>query len=102
MTELEVELSLEAEADLEDIGDYIFEQTGSLRLMFGYIVQLRAACDRIGRVPEGARRRPDLGQELRSRAYKGGATIVYRVEPERVLILRILRKGRDVERQFPR
>ena len=102
MTELEVVLSPAAEIDLEQIGDHIFEQSRSSRIMFDYIVRLRDACRRIGRLPHGARARPDLGPDLRSRSYRGAATIVYRVEPERVLILRILRAGRDVEGAFGR
>ena len=100
MRELEVALSPDAEADLEQIGDYIFEQSGSLRTMFDYITRLRRACDQISLVPEGARKRDELGRKLRSRSYRRNATIVYRVELDRVLILRILRRGRDVAGQF--
>ena len=100
MRRLEVRYDADARTDLSAIINWIVEQGADRGTAYAYAARIEARCKRIGLAPQAGRRREDLGLDLRIAAFEHSATIVYRVEPDRVLILRILRRGRDVERAF--
>lgn len=87
--------STNAEADLEEIADYIARDNPRRALSF--ISELRAAGSRIARTPRGS---PLVsGYEtkgLRRRAY-GNYSIYYRLNQDAVEIARILHQARDQE-----
>ena len=72
----------------------------STRTVRAYIVRIRSRYARVGLAPMGGAPQAALGDGVRSVPFERTATIFYRVEPDRVLILRILRRGRDVTAQL--
>ena len=100
MRSLTVAYAPDARADLNAIQDWLLEQGASTPTALGHVLGIQARCDRVGLTPFSGRPRPDLQEGARSVSFRRSATIIYRVEPDRVLILRVLRRGRDVEAQF--
>lgn len=92
-------LSLEAQSDIASTSRWLAEQGVPMRIVRGYFAKLRSRYVSLGSTPWIGPPREDLGPDLRGLAAPS-ATIIYRVESERVLILRILRRGRDVGAQF--
>lgn len=90
---LNVAFTSGARADIRDIAEFSVERFGSERARV-YIRELRAACKRLGDFPEMAPVfhgvRP-LARCLVHRSHR----IFYRVERERILILRILHHAQD-------
>jgi toxin ParE1/3/4 len=86
-----------ARADLFNLYDYIARRSGRERAG-GYIDRIEAACMALADFPErGTRRDADLGAGLRTIGFERRVTIVFRVEPDGVHILRVLYGGRDIE-----
>jgi toxin ParE1/3/4 len=93
-------VALEAEADLDDIWYYIAGGSGSLEIADRFVDSLTERFYLLSRNPFLGRRRDE---ELRSglRSFPVGEYIIfYRIEAEEVLILRVLRGGRDVRAIF--
>lgn len=82
-------------ADLRDIGRFIARDNADRALTF--VGELVDKCRSIAGRPRAGRLRPEIGEHVRSRAYKN-YVILYRVEGDRVRILRIVHGSRDVER----
>lgn len=82
-----------AEQDLEAIADYIAVDNPVRALSF--VRELRAQCLRITLNPPGYRLRPDLGDGIRSCAH-GNYVIFFEVDPDTVVIVRILHGARDI------
>jgi toxin ParE1/3/4 len=80
-----------AEADLEEIGDYI-ALDNPLRAM-SFIAELRSHCAQLLLFPEAAALRQELGEGLRSQPH-GRYLIFYRVAEHSVRIERILQGNR--------
>lgn len=57
---MRVRFSKRSEIDLEEIGDYVAND--SPRNAANFVVKLRDACQRIGRMPTGYRLRPELSE----------------------------------------
>ena len=92
--------AVEAEADLDDIWTYIAEASGSLDIADSFIDSLTERFYLLSRNPYiGRRRDEELGPGLRSFPIRD-YIILYRIEAEDVLILRILRGSRDIEAMF--
>ncbi len=86
-----------AEQDLEAIGDYIAQDNPRRALSF--VEELHRQCERIARNPQGYRRRPELGQGLRSCAH-GHYVIFFEANEGEVLIIRVLHGARDLPSLF--
>ncbi len=80
-----------AEADLEEIGDYI-ALDNPLRAI-SFIEELRLQCARLLAFPEAAPARPELGKGLRGQPH-GRYLIFYRVTGDDLRIERILQGSR--------
>lgn len=90
---MRVELSRLALADLERIGDWIAANAGT-DVALAYLDRLELACAALIEFPRRGTRRGDLGQDVRTISFEGRATIAYRVEEQRVLILGVFHAGR--------
>jgi toxin ParE1/3/4 len=90
-------LSPLAEQDLEAIGDFIARDNPRRALSF--VRELRTQCGKIASSPQGYRRRPELGEAIRSCAY-GNYAIFFVEEDEVVRIIRVLHGAMDIEAQF--
>jgi len=90
---MRVDISAEAERDLETIGDYIARDNPARAI--GFLRELRAKCLALAELPRGfplVRRYEALG--IRRRVH-GDYLIFYRVEPERVVVLHVLHGATD-------
>ncbi len=85
--------SAAAENDIEIIGDYIALDNPSRALSF--IGKIRARCEDIADLPEGAPLVPEFGSRIR-RAVMGNYLIFYTIEGEDIVILHILHGARNV------
>lgn len=90
---MRVRLSKRSEIDLEEIGDYIAIDSPMNAVRF--VLELREACQKIGRMPSGYRPRPELGDGLRSSTLKS-YTIFFVVKDDEVLVMRVLHGARDI------
>ena len=82
-----------AEKDLEEIGDYI-AQNNPLRAQY-FVEELYEQCRQMGDFPQAYRKRPELGERRRSRAY-GRYVIIFSENQNEVRIERILHGARDI------
>lgn len=88
-----VAFSPQAEADLEEIGDFIAADSPATAVAF--IDELREQCDRIAKTPTAYRRRPELGAALRSCAH-GRYVIFFNATEAQLRIERVLHSARDL------
>jgi toxin ParE1/3/4 len=87
-------LSPQAEADLEEIGDYIAEDNPANARRF--IERLTSKLKALGRHPMTGRARPELRSDLRSFPY-GAYLILYRVVGDGVEIVRVVHAARNLD-----
>ena len=88
-----VELTIDAESDLEAIGDYISRDNPARAISF--IGELRAACLGLAELPHRfplLERYASLG--VRRRAY-GNYLIFYRVDADRIVVIHVLHGAQD-------
>ena len=90
---MRLELSPQAEIDLETVGDYVALDRPGNALRF--IQGLRDQCQKIARAPLAYVARPELGDGLRSCAH-GRYLIFFRPSAEAVRIERILHSAMDI------
>ena len=83
-----------AQADLLAIYLYIADHAGP-SVAADYVTRMRVFCARLDQMPLRGRLRADLGEGIRTLAFEGRATVVYRVDDLGVRIIRILSAGRD-------
>ena len=81
--------------DLRDIGLNIAKDNPDRAGSF--VVELVEKCRTIASRPKVGRLRPEIGEGVRSRVYRN-YVILYRIEPERVRILRVVHGARDIKR----
>jgi toxin ParE1/3/4 len=80
---------------LEDIANYIGEQSGDQERGAAYVAKLRAQCEKLATLPGLiGRPRPDLGDQVRSFVF-GNYLIVFRYETETIDILNVVHARRD-------
>ena len=86
-----------AEADLEEIGDFIAADNpaGALR----FVRDIRRHCREIARSPLAYVARPDLGAAIRACPH-GRYIIFFQASNDEVLIARVLAGARDLPRLF--
>jgi toxin ParE1/3/4 len=89
-------LAPQAEADLDDIAYYVFRETGSIEIAERLIDSITDRFALLGKYPHAGRHRDDLRQGLRGFPV-GRYVILYRVEGEDALILRVVHGRRDLE-----
>lgn len=96
----DVQLSRNAEADLDSIADYTLEHWGVQQLQT-YMADLKRTVDSLETKPEQKGiSRTDLREGLRAISHQNHYHIFYRVRGGTVEILRILHQRRDLPRFF--
>lgn len=83
-----------AQSDLFAIYNYIEKESGAARAG-GYIDRIEAACMALSMIPERGPVRNAIGSGIRVVGFERRAPIVFRVDGEQVLILRILYGGQN-------
>ncbi|CAN7518171.1 type II toxin-antitoxin system RelE/ParE family toxin [Mesorhizobium sp. LjRoot246] len=94
---LAVVLSENAISDLEAIGAYILENSGSENIANGFVDRIEERCQSIGNAPRGGRSRDDIVRGLRTVPFEHSAVITYLIENDVVRIVNIFHGGRDYE-----
>lgn len=90
-----VVITARAEADLEQIGDYIARDNPRRAITF--VAELIERCERLAETPEGFPLIPRYeASGIRRRTY-GGYLIFYRVGEDRIEILHVLNGAQDYE-----
>lgn len=88
-----VHLSVEAESDLEQIGDHIAQDNPKRALSF--VLELRNKCLDLADTPRGFPLMPRYERYGIRRRIHGDYLIFYRVENDRVVIIHVLHGARD-------
>jgi len=88
-----VELTDEAEGDLERIADYIARDNPRRALTF--IQELRTSCLELAETPEGFALVPRYERHGIRRRVHGSYLIFYRVQGERIIVIHILHGATD-------
>lgn len=87
--------------DLHSIFDWLEPETGAT-FARDYIRQIRDQCRSLADFPNRGRPHDHILTGMRTIGFERKATIVYIVEAEQVRILRVLHRGRDIDRSFDR
>ena len=95
----EVHFRAEAVEDLDALFCYVAEQS-SLEIAEGYLARIERACGSLASLPQRGTAVPGRVAGLRTMRFERRVTILFRVEDERVDILRILYGGRDLGPQI--
>jgi len=85
--------TVQAEQDLEEIGDYIAIDNPSRAVSF--VREIREHCAKISSSPLAYTLRPDLGERMRSCSH-GRYVILFQSSDTEVLIVRVLHGARDL------
>jgi toxin ParE1/3/4 len=93
---IEVRFRPSARADLFNLYSYIAKRSGRDRAG-KYIDRIEAACLRLGSFPQRGTRQEELGPGLRTIGFERRVTILFRVTPDMVEIVRVLCGGRDLK-----
>lgn len=93
----DVVFTVQAEHDLEEIGDYIAADNPSRAVSF--VREIREHCLKISASPLAYVARPELGKDIRSCAH-GRYLILFQSSDEDVLIVRVLHGARDLPALF--
>jgi toxin ParE1/3/4 len=88
-----------AKADLFDIYDWIAERADP-ETAFAYTSRIERRCQALRAFPHRGTPRNELESGLRTITFERRVLIAYRVEKDRVLILRLIRIARDIAAQF--
>jgi toxin ParE1/3/4 len=94
-----VHLARHAINDLAEIHAYLLPLAGAITAR-RYVEDIRAYCDQFAHFPERGTLRDDLRKGLRIIGYKRKVTIALRVDADRVTVLRVLGRGRDLGEVF--
>ena len=94
-----VRLDVRAAEDIERLGDYLSEVASPARAK-AYVRRVSEACQHLRTFPERGSLRDEIGPGLRAIGFKGRATIVFRVDPDEVVILGVFYGGRDIAARF--
>jgi toxin ParE1/3/4 len=90
-------LAPEADSDLDDIWLYLARESGSIEIADRLIDSITEKFCLLARFPHlGRRRDEDLRRGLRSFPVRD-YVVIYRVEGEDVVILRVVRGSRDIQ-----
>ncbi|MBS3647032.1 type II toxin-antitoxin system RelE/ParE family toxin [Pseudaminobacter sp. 19-2017] len=83
--------------DIAELLEFLVPRAGE-SVARAYVDRLIGFCEGFSLFPERGTRRDDISPGLRTVGYRRQATIAFRVEADRVIILRILYGGRDLSR----
>jgi len=97
MKRLRVEVAIKARGDLRELFLYLRDEGVSASVAGGYLRRIDQQFRKLGDAPFIGRLRNDLQPDLRTIGFERRATIAYRVEPKRVLIVGVFYGGRDYE-----
>jgi len=89
----------QAETDLDDIAYYVFRETGNVEIAERLIDSITDRFALLGKYPHIGRRRDDLRQGLRAFPV-GRYLVLYRVDGDDALILRVVHGRRDLDAVF--
>ena len=92
----DVVFAISADDDLNAIFDWVDGEAGPA-VAQAYLMRLYGACLRLAIFPNRGRRRDDLAPGVRTIPFERKAVIAYRVEGDRIHILRIVHHGRDLQ-----
>jgi toxin ParE1/3/4 len=95
MKSLRVTFRPEAQADIQNLLLSIFSVSQNFETTSRYIARLTGRCETIGDAPNGGRRCGPPHLQLRLVPFEQSAIIVYRLEPDRVRIVRIFSSRSD-------
>ena len=84
-----------AERELEDIYDYIADQSGPIRAE-SFVSSIRDHCKQLVEFPERGTLRDDLRPGLRVIGFRRRVSIAFAVKGDRVTIIGIFYGGRDM------
>jgi|HubBroStandDraft_5_1064220.scaffolds.fasta_scaffold836538_1 toxin ParE1/3/4 len=85
-----------AQADLDDIYDWIADRAGE-RAADRFMVRIRRPCERLDLFPERGTQRDDHAPGLRVFGIERRVTIAFKVYDDRVAIIRVLYGGRNID-----
>ena len=94
MARLGLEFTLEAQAEFTEGTDWAIDRFGE-KVALAYARGLKAACERLRDFPELAPVHPGVEPTTRVLHHRSHR-VFYIVEPERILIVRILHHARDL------
>lgn len=94
-----VRFSESAWQDFDAIYDWVADRADP-DIARKYLERLQESCEALRDYPRRGSPRDDVAPGLRTVAFEHRALIVYTVNPDRVLILRILHHGRDLGKAF--
>jgi len=89
----------EAERDLDDIWDYIAQDSPTAAN--GVLRRISATCELLASPPMMGEGRPELGHDLRSMSV-GSYVVYFRPHEDGIGVARVRHGARDVDAQFPR
>jgi toxin ParE1/3/4 len=95
----EVVYSLDARDDLRALFQYIAAKSGSIRAR-NFIGRIERTCESLSLFSERGTRRDDKAPGLRTIGLARRVTIIFRVTPDRVQIIKIAYAGRDWMTEF--
>ena len=98
---MKVIFSEDASNDLSELGIWIGER-GGRAIAEAYLARIHSACMKLGHFPRRGTPRDHLEPGLRSTTFERRVVIVYRIEADHVLVLRLIRTARDIAAQFGR
>ena len=96
---MKVIFSEDASDDLSELGIWVGER-GGRAVAEDYLVRIHSACMKLSQFPRRGSPRDHLAPGLRSITFERRVVIVYRLEADHVLILRLIRTARDIAAQF--
>jgi toxin ParE1/3/4 len=96
MKTYEVRFRPSAERDLFELYTRIAERAGE-HVAVAYVDRITESCRSLAVFPRRGLNRNDLRPGVRQVGFERRATILFRVLPDRVQILRILNGGRDID-----
>ena len=88
-----------ARADLFDIYDWIADRADP-ETAYAYTSRIEQRCETLSSFPHRGTPQHGLEPGLRTITFERRVLIAYRVEQERVLILRLIHTARDISTQF--
>ncbi len=95
---MQIELSIEAERDIDNILDYTLVTFGPTQAE-DYYLSLRGCFELIAENPEIGRTRPEVAPGLRSYSHRSHV-IYYEVRDDHLLIVRVLHQRMDPARHM--
>jgi toxin ParE1/3/4 len=85
-----------AESDLSELISFLAVRGGAQRA-FGYVSRIKTFCDSLEYFPKRGIARDDLEPGLRLIGFENRVTIAFSIELEKILIIRILYGGRNID-----